>query len=87
MRKLKRWGISKKDPPQEPKRSIEYPKKYTLALQLLKNFACEFPAFKVACVLTNTFYGNSLFVDGVEAIWPGVQIITQLKKESKSHAG
>ncbi|BBI17820.1 Uncharacterized protein NCS13_1_1625 [Neochlamydia sp. S13] len=87
VRKLKRLGISKKDRPKEPKRPLEYPKKYTLALQLLRNFACEFPAFKVTCVLTNAFYGNSLFVDGVEVMWPGVQIIIQLKKESKSHAG
>ncbi|BBI17684.1 transposase [Neochlamydia sp. S13] len=87
VRKLKKLGISKKDRPKEPKRSIEYPKKYTLALQLLKNFACEFPAFKVTCVLADALYGNSLFVDGVEGIWPGVQIITQLRKNQKVMRG
>ncbi|WP_213156343.1 transposase [Neochlamydia sp. AcF65] len=87
VKKLKKLSVAKKDRPKEPKRLLGYPKKYTLALQLLKNFACEFPVFKVSCVLADALYGNSLFVDGIEIIWPGVQIITQLRKNQKVMQG
>lgn len=82
-RQLKKAGVSKKDRPKKPQRSNAYPKKFELALCLLTKFSKDFPNFSVTAVLADTLYGNGLFIDGVNAIWPKVQVITQIRANQK----
>lgn len=82
-KQLKKARVSRKNRPKEPQRSSKFPKKFELALQLLGNFALEFPTFKVTSVLADALYGNGVFVDGISAIWPGIQVITQLRANQK----
>lgn len=64
-----------------PTRSPMHPKKYELAIELLKNFAAEFPGFKVYTVLADALYGNKAFFNNVKIIFPKVQIISQLRSD------
>ena len=82
-KKLKKQGIPKKERPKKPDRSIDYPKKYEIALKLLKQFAEEFPEIKINCVLADALYGNGIFIDEIEKIWPNIQVITQIRANQK----
>ena len=82
-KKLKKQGVPKKDRPKEPKRSENYPKKYEIALKLLKNFAEKVSEIRISCVLADALYGNGLFIDEIEKIWKGVQVITQIRSNKK----
>jgi DDE superfamily endonuclease len=80
---LKKRGVSKKDRPKKPERSCEHPKKYELAITLLKQFKEQFSNFKVKAVLADCLYGTSFFIDEIEKIWAGVQVITKMRKNQK----
>jgi len=82
-RRLKKLGTLKEDRPKRPSRSAAYPTKCQLALQLISNFSKNFPYFVVTAVLADALYGNALFVEGVGAIWPTTQVITQIKANQK----
>ncbi len=82
-RRLKKAGIAKKDRPKQPARSALYPKKFELALRLLTSFSQDFPTFSVTAVLADALYGNGLFIDGINAIWPKAQVITQIRANQK----
>jgi DDE superfamily endonuclease len=76
----KKQGRKEKFSP-EPLRSLEHPKKYELAIQLLRAFAKEFPLFIVHTVLADALYGNKTFFSGVKKIFPTSQLISQLRKD------
>lgn len=82
-KELKKQKIPKEERPQEPERSADYPKKYEIALKLLRTFAENFKEIQICCVLADALYGNSIFVDEIEKIWPGVQVITQIRCNQK----
>ena len=86
-KKLKKQGVKKKDRPKEPDRSTDYPKKYEIALNLLKEFAERLPEIRITCVLADALYGNGVFIDEIEKIWPGVQVITQIRANQKIRVG
>lgn len=81
--KLKKQGIPKTERPKEPNRSEDYPKKYEIALKLLRQFAKTLPEIRINCVLADALYGNGLFIDEIEKIWPDVQVITQIRANQK----
>jgi DDE superfamily endonuclease len=81
--KLKKQGVPKKMRPKEPKRSKDNPKKYEIALKLLRQFANGLPEIKINCILADALYGNGVFIDEIEKIWPGVQVITQIRANQK----
>ena len=82
-RQLKKAAIPKKDRPKQPERSEKYPKKFELALLLLSHFSKNFPQFLVTAVLADALYGNALFIDGINEIWPTTQVITQIRGNQK----
>jgi DDE superfamily endonuclease len=86
-KKLRKAKVPKNQRPSAPQRSQNYPKKYELALKLLQNFKEKFSEVNVICVLADALYGHKGFIDGVEQILPGVQVITQLRKNQivRSH--
>jgi hypothetical protein len=86
-KRLKKLGIPKKERPKSPIRSADHPKKYELALELLKDFATDFPDFTPKLVLADALYGHAVFIDRIEEIWPSIQVITQLRKNQKVMRG
>jgi Transposase DDE domain len=86
-RRLKKNGVLKLKRPIRPERSEDYPKKYEIALGLLKTFKSQFPSFKVTCVLADALYGHKAFIDAIDNIWKDVQVITQLRKNQKIMQG
>ena len=86
-RRLKKNGVPKSKRPIRPERSKYYPKKYEIAVALLKTFKSEFPSFKVTCVLADALYGHKGFIDAIDNIWKDVQVITQLRKNQKIMQG
>ena len=86
-KELKTQGVAKKDRPKEPKRSEKHPNKCEIALSLLKDFAKALPEIKITCVLADALYGNGVFIDGTEKIWPEVQVISQLRANQKIKIG
>jgi DDE superfamily endonuclease len=82
-KRLKKQGVPKKERPKEPDRSADYPKKYEIALELLQRFAERLPEIRINCVLADALYGNGVFINEIEKIWPGVQVITQIRANQK----
>lgn len=80
---LKKEGIPRKQRPKQPERSDAYPKKFELALQLLTNFARDFRDFTVKAVLADALYGNGVFVDSINVIFPKAQVVTQIRTNQK----
>ncbi len=62
-----------------PERSAKHPKKYEIALDLLKEFAKEFPDFTVHNILADALYGNNKFMSHVKEVFPGSQIVSQIR--------
>ena len=84
---LKKTGVPKFKRPPKPERSIKYPKKYDIALDLLRSFKQQFPEVKVIAVLADNLYGHRFFIEGVENIWNGVQVITKMRKNQNLRYG
>ena len=57
-KRLKKQGVPKKERPKEPDRSVDYPKKYEIALKLLRRFARRLPEIRINCVLADALYGE-----------------------------
>jgi len=78
--RLKKNGVIKRNRPKCPVRSAEYPTKEALALQLLKEFSENFIFIKIKSIVADALYGTQRFMDNASAIFSGVQVITQLRK-------
>jgi hypothetical protein len=77
---LRKQGVSKKNRPPEPQKNPKYPSPLEVGLEVLKGFKKEFPEIKVKAVLADALYGASTFFKPASRIFPGVQIISQVKK-------
>lgn len=86
-RRLRAQKVPKAERPKAPLRSDDYLKKHELAVLLLKDFQKKFPKFNVICVLADALYGNKTFLEQVDAIWPDVQVITQLRRNQNLGKG
>ena len=80
---LRKQGVKKKDRPEEPVRDSLYPTKNTIALQILGKFKADFSDFKVKAVKADALYGTAEFMDGVAALYPKAQIISQIRSNQK----
>jgi hypothetical protein len=82
-KQLRHRGVAKRQRPAKPRKNPAYPTKPDLAVRLLTEFQAAFPHLKVACVVADTVYGTAPFVDAAAAIFGGVQVISQLRKNQK----
>lgn len=69
--------------PEKPKRAQEYPKKYELALELLSDFKKSFSEIKISALLVDSLYSHKPFMDGIDLLWQGLQVITKMRKNQK----
>jgi hypothetical protein len=83
IKRLKKNRIDKSLWPTKPEPLLDYPKKYQLAIKLLEDFKKSFPNMKIKAVLADALYGHLPFIQGVETIWKGVQIITKMRKNQR----
>ena len=75
----KKKGVPKKDRPVEPTRDLSYPTKLELGLKLLKEFEQWHGHVKVMAILADALYGAVTFVNDAQALFHGVQVISQLR--------
>ena len=75
----KKKGVPKKDRPVEPTRNLSYPTKLELGLKLLKEFKQWHGHIKVKAILADALYGAVTFVNDAQALFHGVQVISQLR--------
>ena len=68
-KELKKQGIPKKERPQKPERSLDYPTKQQIALELLENFKKQHPEIEVKCVLADALYGTKGFMVKAKEIY------------------
>jgi len=78
--KLKKEGIPKKDRPKEPPKNPEFPTKIEIALNLLTEFASNFPNIKIKAVVGDALYGTAQFLNQARKILQIGQVISQVKK-------
>lgn len=86
--RLRKQKVRKKYRPKEVKRDYEtYPTKQSLALEMVQVFQTfheEFvPNFQVKAILADCFYGTKDWTLGLQGIYEGIQIISQLKSNQK----
>jgi hypothetical protein len=82
-KRLRKRGVPKKKRPAKPRKNSDYPTKPEIALRLLEEFQTAFPHIAVKCVLADNLYGTEAFMDKASAIFGGVQVISQLRKNQK----
>jgi len=79
-KKLRKKGVAKENRPTKPCRSPNYPTVIEITLGLLKQFRRDHPCMKIDCILADALYGTKDFLDEASAIFGGVQVISQIKK-------
>ena len=78
--RLKRKGVPAAKRPAMVARNYEkYPTKQQIALSLAANFKALLPDFKIISVMADCFFGTKDWTDGMVALFPKSQIISQLK--------
>lgn len=80
---LKKQGVKKKDRPAEPDRDPRYPTKNTIALRLVGLFRATFSEIKIKAIKADALFGTAEFMDGVAALYPKSQIISQIRSNQK----
>lgn len=79
-KELKKQGVPKKKRPPKPDKNPDYPTKQEIALDLLKLFQNHFPEIKVKSILADALYGTKDFLNQASAMFGGVQVISQLRR-------
>lgn len=77
---LRKQGVPKRQRPAKPPCNEAYPTKQVLALRLLAQFRHHHPHTTIKAVLADALYGTAHFVDAASAIFGGVQVISQLRR-------
>ena len=77
---LKKQGVPRRRRPAKPPRNEAYPTKQALALRLLAQFRHHHPHITIKAVLAEALYGTAHFMDAASAIFGGVQVISQLRR-------
>jgi hypothetical protein len=77
---LRKRGMPKPQRPAKPRKNPTYPTKPDIALRVLEEFHVAFPHLAVKCVVADTLYGTAAFMDKASAIFGGVQVISQIRK-------
>ena len=79
-KRLIKKGIAKRDRPVEPAYNPDYPTKTSLALTLLQAFKDNHHTIIIQSVLADALYGTRDFMNKASAIFGGVQVISQIRK-------
>ena len=79
-KKLKQKGIPKNERPAKPDRDKNYPTMPQIAISLLEKFKNAHPQIHIQCVFADALYGTRDFVDQASTIFPGAQVISQLRE-------
>lgn len=82
-KRLRKQGVPKKERPEKPKRSDEFPTRSAIAVGLIREFMKHHPHFKIESVIADCAYLNNEFIDGVEKVLPNSPIISELPKHYK----
>jgi hypothetical protein len=82
-KKLLKAGVKKKDRPVEPKRSVLYPTKNKIAIELVSDFKAKFGFLTIKSISADALYGTGEFMDGVADVYPKSQIISQIRSNQK----
>jgi hypothetical protein len=82
-RHFKARGVPHAERPAKPTPNPKYPTKQRIALRLLEQFRMAFPTVKIQGILADTLYGTATFLDQAAALFDGVQVMSQLRKNQK----
>ena len=82
-RRLKSKGVKKINRPKAPQRDKAYPTKNEIGLSLVRSFKADFSEIKIKSVKADALFGTAAFVDGVAALYPNGQVISQIRSNQK----
>jgi len=85
--RLRKKGVAKKNRPGEPALNPAYPTINQLGVMLVGAFVEYFPHIGVKAVIADALYGTSEFVEGIRALYPDVQVISQIRRNQKIVVG
>jgi hypothetical protein len=77
---LKKHGVPKPQRPPKPPPNPLYPTKQHLALRLLEQCKLDHLGIRVHCIVADALYGTAPFVDGASALFGGVHVISQARR-------
>ena len=73
---LRKQGIAKSKRPIEPQKSVNFPSKLMIAVNLVKAFKVHHPEVKIKALLADCFFGNKNFTNGIKDLNPKLQVIS-----------
>jgi len=82
-KRLKSKGVKKRNRPKEPVRDRAYPTKNEIGIGLIRSFKADFSEIKIKAIKADALFGTAEFVDGVAAIYPNSQVISQIRSNQK----
>ena len=82
-KQLRKLGVPKSKRPKAPKKDPSYPTITEVALRVLQQFKSDFPQIKIKSILADAYYGSKPFFHEATNIFPGVQLVSQIKKSQK----
>lgn len=84
---LKKKKVPKSQRPPKPAPNPDYPTKQQLALRLLEAFQADHPDIRVHCITADALYGAGPFVDAASALFGGVQVLSQIRRNQNLRIG
>jgi hypothetical protein len=81
--RLKKLGVNKRYRKIEPIRDAAYPTKNKIGLNLVQSFKENFGHIVIKAVKADALFGTAEFVDGVAALYPNGQVISQIRSNQK----
>jgi len=81
--RLKKLGVKKRYREIEPIRDAAYPTKNKIGLNLVQSFKENFGYIVIKAVKADALFGTAEFVDGVAALYPKGQVISQIRSNQK----
>jgi len=82
-KELRKQLVPKSQRPEKPIPNPNYPSKLEVAVNLIRDFKNNYQDIKIQVILADALYGANNFVTPVINIYPGVQIISQVKSTQK----
>jgi hypothetical protein len=84
---LKKQKVPKAQRPPKPAPNPQYPTKQQLALRLLEAFQAHYPDIRVHLIAADALYGTAPFVDAASALFGGVQVLSQIRRNQNIRIG
>jgi hypothetical protein len=86
-KKLRGQGVPGRLRPKKPERNPDFPTKITIACGLIQDFSRICPTAKIDAVNADAAYSCPEFIRTCEAIFPGTQVISQIRGNQLIRAG